>query len=117
MKTTLSTNALTLLICTSLFLLGLNPVCEASLPNSISIAVKDVIEWDTTSGQTYQLQKSTTAGVWNDEGNLGQGDGHSVQHELNALEPGAEYRIVKTINSNENPLAVWSDFEDGASQT
>lgn len=117
MKATLSTNALTLLICTSLFLLGLNPVCEASLPNSLSIAVKDVIEWDTTSGQTYQLQKSTTAGVWNDEGNLGQGDGHSVQHELNALEPGAEYRIVKTINSNENPLAVWSDFEDGASQT
>ena len=93
------------------------PRSEATLPDRLSIEIKDLIEWDTVSGQSYQLQKSTTSGVWSNEGALGQGDGHSVQHEIANLESGAEYRLVKTINSHENPLAIWDDFEDGASQT
>jgi CxxC motif-containing protein (DUF1111 family) len=110
MFTNLSTRQLNYLVCTSLFLFSLNTNSEASLPESLSIEVKDVIEWDTTSGQTYQLQKSTTSGVWNDEGSLGQGDGHSVQHELHTLEPDTEYRVIKTINGHENDLAIWSAF-------
>jgi CxxC motif-containing protein (DUF1111 family) len=110
MFTNLSTRQLNYLVCTSLFLFSLNTNSEASLPESLSIEVKDVIEWDTTSGQTYQLQKSTTSGVWNDEGSLGQGDGHSVQHELHTLEPGAEYRLVKTMNVPVNHATNWDDF-------
>ena len=87
------------------------PRSEATLPDRLSIEIKDLIEWDTVSGQSYQLQKSTTSGVWSNEGALGQGDGHSVQHEIANLESGAEYRLVKTINSHENPLAIWDDFE------
>ena len=98
----------------SLFLCCLLPKSEASLPEALAIEVKNVIDWDTVSGQTYQLQKSTSSNIWNNVGTLGQGDGNTVQHELDTLESGTEYRVVKTINENENPLAIWSAFADGA---
>ena len=88
----------------SLFLCCLLPKSEASLPEALAIEVKNVIDWDTVSGQTYQLQKSTSSNIWNNVGTLGQGDGNTAQHELDTLESGTEYRVVKTINGNENPL-------------
>ena len=90
---------------------------EASLPESLSIEVKNVLQWDTSSGQTYQLQKSTNANAWEDIATAGQSIGNQLQHEITTLESGTAYRVVKTINGYDNPLASWANFEDGASQT
>jgi CxxC motif-containing protein (DUF1111 family) len=98
----------------SLSLFYLQPDSEASLPESLAIEVKNIIDWDTASGQTYQLQKSTSSNIWSDVGTPGQGNGQPFQHDLDTLEPGTEYRVVKTLNGNENPLAIWSAFADGA---
>ena len=105
---------ITSIFISSLFFFSLNPLSEASLPKSLSIEVKNILQWDSTTGQTYQLQKSTTANVWNDIATSGQVNGNQVQHEITTLEPGAQYRVVKTIAGHENELAIWSAFGDGA---
>ena len=90
------------------------PQSEAILPSALNIEIKDLIEWSTATGQAYQLQKRTSSNEWTDVGESGYGNGNSVQHQVDTLEPGVEYRVVNTVNAHENPLAQWAAFEDGS---
>ena len=90
------------------------PQSEATLPSALNIEIKDLIEWSTATGQAYQLQKRTSSNEWTDVGESGYGNGNSVQHQVDTLEPGVEYRVVNTVNAHENPLAQWAAFEDGS---
>ena len=83
---------------------------EASLPESLAIEVKNVVQWDTSFGQTYQLQKSTNTNSWENIVTAGEEIGNQYQHEISTFEPGAEYRVVKTTEGHENELATWSAF-------
>ena len=100
-----------------LLFLSLKPLSEASLPESLSIEVKNIVEWDAVSGQTYQLQKSTTTNQWENIDTSGESNGNQYQHELATLEPGSEYRVVKTIAGYEHPYADWATFKSGDSRT
>ena len=75
---------------------------KASLPESLAIEVKNIVHWNTTSGQSYQLQKSTIANSWENVAITGESSGNQLQQEISALEPGTEYRVVKTINGYDN---------------
>ena len=84
----------------SLAFLSLKPQLEASLPESLTIEVKNVLQWDTSSGQTYQLQKSTNPNSWENIATAGEEIGNQYQQEIATIEPGTEYRVVKTVTGH-----------------
>ena len=94
----------------SLAFLSLKPQLEASLPESLTIEVKNVLQWDTSSGQTYQLQKSTNPNSWENIATAGEEIGNQYQQEIATIEPGTEYRVVKTVTGHYND-AAWKDFD------
>lgn len=115
MKPTHSIQSFAYLTLAGLAFLSLKPQLEASLPESLTIEVKNVLQWDTSSGQTYQLQKSTNVNSWENIATAGESSGNQVQHEIATLESGAQYRVVKTTEGHENELAIWSAFADSGS--
>ncbi len=110
MKPTHSIQSFPYLTLAGLAFLSLKPQMEASLPESLSIEVKNVLQWDTSSGQTYQLQKSTNPNAWEDIATAGEEIGNQYQQEIATIEPGTEYRVVKTVTGHYND-AAWKDFE------
>ena len=70
--------------------LNLNPHLLANLPESLTIEVKNVVQWDTLSEQSYQLQKSTNSNSWEDITIEEQSNGNQVQYEISTIEPVTE---------------------------
>ena len=117
MNPTFSIQSFAHLIVAGLIFLSLKPQLEASLPESLTIEVKNVLQWNTSSEHTYQLQRSTNANLWENIATVGQSNGNLAQYEITSIEPNTAYRVEYKTNVIANETIIFDEAFGGAQIT